>query len=235
MSVVNMFRKEALRHQYKSQEYGHSVIKQPLIITKAIAFVAIVLVISVIFFQFVTFSTKHAYVLTNSAENYQPIVISEPSIISSQLVSDGARVNKNQPVISVDIIDKSVTDFKSLVLKAPESGHYFHAETDSQITTAYQPIGYVLKNKADRVYFFWLAEQPKKRLRVGQQVDVKIKNHSKSGRISTVIGPIIDGRGQKIAVKFDDFSGVEFLSPLVPIKMTLQQQPKSLSELLGIK
>ena len=233
MAVINMFRKEALRNQYKSQEFGHSVIKQPGVINKSIATLAIIVLAGFIAMQFITLVTKQTYRLNISAENYHPLVMSQAVVINEQLTAGGTLVNKNQPLARLTIIDEITPSNKSQMLTAARTGIYFQSQTDSTIIPAYQPIGYLLKNTGQNDFSFWLQKKPVSPVKVGETVSLLLDEQTITGRISMVIGSFIEGRGQKISIKLDNSMHLSLLVPEAQIRILLSKQPKTIKQLLG--
>jgi len=230
MSVINMFRKEALRQQYKSQEFGHSVIKQPDIINKAIIFLCIIMLIAFIGIQFITLATNQTYQLTISVENYQPLVVSQAVVINKQLVKDGVMVNKNQPLVNISIIDTASKN--NQYLSAENNGYYFHSQVNQSVIPAFQPIGYLLKNNADNEYIFWLRDKLKNEVTVGDFVEIRLNSQAVHGKISMIFGEYLINEGIRIAIKLDDSQYLSLLSPQSKAKLLLKKQPKSIMQLL---
>jgi len=227
-----MFRKEALRQQYKSQEFGHSVIKQPNIINKAIMILMVIMLITIIAAQFITITAKQSYLLKISAENYQPLVLANTVVINQQLVKDGAEVNKNQPLANISIISSSKKKNKEQFLTAPYSGVYFHSQINSTIIQAYQPISYLLKNNLTNDVTFWLTEKLKRAINVGDLVRIQFNQTVINGKISMIFGEYIDKKGLKLSIKFSNNQYLTLLSPQSQPKLLLQNQPKTLIQLL---
>mgnify|MGYP000748625966 CR=1 FL=1 len=237
MSVINMFRKEALRQQYKSQEYGHSVIKQPDIINKAIVLLCVIMLIAFIGIQFVTLATNQTNQLTSSIENYQPLVLSQAVVVNEQLVKDGVMVNKNQPLVSISRINSaSKSDNRQYqspqYLSAAKAGYYFHPQVNKNVIPAYQPIGYLLKNNADNEFVFWLRDKLKKKVNVGDFVEITLNSQVLHGKISMIFGEYVDGEGIRIAIKLDDDQYLSLLSPQSRPTLLLKKQPQSIVQLL---
>lgn len=232
MSIINMFRKEALRHQYRSQEFGHSVIKQPSIINKSILGLCITIIVSVFAIQFVTLSTSHTYDIVLGADNYYPLVMSKAVVLSKQLVPEGTLVSKNQPLANINIISDLKKVDKHQYLRAARTGIYFQSQEDSSIIPAYHAIGYLLDISSSDDFSFWLQEEPRKPISVGQSVTIIINDQSVEGRISMIVGSFIDGKGQKILVKFTSTRHLSLLSPASSLKIMLNAQPKTIAQLL---
>ena len=190
------------------------------------------LLVGIIAIQFVQLTTKHAYSINISEENYQPIVMSKAIVIIKQLIDDGAKVKKNQPVVHIRFIQDNGDASPTQHMMASANGVYFHSQVDSPIIKPYQPIGYLLKYNLQTDYLFWLTEQPNKPVKVGSLVILMIENREIKGRVSTVIGSHIEGKGQKISIKFDNNNSLHLLSPLVSLKVILAKQSKTVVELL---
>lgn len=234
MSVINMFRKEALRHQYKSQEFGHSVIKQPSIISNAIIGLCAFMLVGVIGVQFVTLTTNQAYDIQLSSENYQPQVMSKTLVIEKHMVKEGAKVNRDQVLAKlVTVGEGNQAHNQEVYLRATGEGYYFHANTDSNVIRAFEPIGYLLKDAQPDGFAFWLKEKPKSPVMVGGEVILEFDGKQIKGQIAMVIGVFSHQRGQKVLVHFKDKRHISLLSPNTHLKMVLQQQPRTIAELLG--
>lgn len=237
MSVINMFRKEALRQQYKNQEYGHSVIKQPDIINKAIILLCAIMFVAFIGIQFITLVTNQTYQLATSVENYQPLVVSQAVVINEQLVKDGAMVSKNQPLVSIRNIgtanqgDNEI-HISNQYLTAVQAGYYFHPQVNQSVIPAYQAIGHILKNNADNEFVFWLRDKPKNEIKVGDLVEITLNSQVIHGKISMIFGEYVADEGIRIAIKLDDDQYLSLLSPQSPLQLLLKKQPKSIVQLL---
>ncbi len=237
MSVINLFRKEALRQQYKSQEFGHSVIKQPEVINKAIILLCAIMLVAFISIQFISLVTNQTYQLTASVENYQPLVISQAVVINEQLVKDGAMVSKNQPLVSIRNIgaanqDDNEIHLRNQYLTAVQAGYYFHPQVNKSVLPAYQPIGYLLKNNADNEFVFWLRDKPKNEIKVGDLVEITLNRQALHGRVSMIFGEYVADKGVRIAIKLEDAKHLSLLSPQSRPKLLLKKQPKSITQLL---
>jgi hypothetical protein len=233
MSVISMFRKEALRHQYKTQEFGHSVIKQPNIISYFIVGLCVVMLVIFIAIHYVTLATNNIYSLKISIENYYPLVKAESVVITDQLATAGTRVNKGQPIANLSMIDDLSQSKSSYYLKAPVAGIYFQTLSDSMLVAAYQPIGYLLRNTSKNDFLFWLQEKPRKPIRVGESVSLIIDQKPIEGRVSMVVGTFIKGKGQKISIRLNNINHLSLLSPTADLQMLLKRQPKTIRQLLG--
>lgn len=232
-----MFRKEALRQQYKNQEYGHSVIKQPDIINKAIILLCVIMFVAFIGIQYITLVTNQTYQLATSVENYQPLVVSQAVVVNEQLAKDGVTVNKNQPLVSISRINSASKSDNSLYqspqyLSAAKAGYYFHSQINKSVIPAYQPIGYLLKNNADNEFVFWLRDKPKNEIKVGDLVEITLNRQALHGKISMIFGEYVADEGIRIAIKLDDDQYLSLLSPQSPLQLLLKKQPKSIMQLL---
>lgn len=233
MSVINMFRKEALRHQYKSQDFGHAVIKQPSIISNAILSLCAIMLVGLIAMQFMTLATNQSYSLKLSAENYQPLVMSKAVVIREQLADEGARVNRDQLLVNVSVIGAHEKTSSQHHIRAFDNGYYFHSYADSNIIPAYTPIGYLLKQANAEDFAFWLQEKPKIPVRVGTLVTLMLDDKVIDGRVAMIVGSFVQGQGQKILVKISDNRHLSMLAPNAKLKILLKKQPKTIAQLLG--
>jgi len=232
MSVISMFRKEALRQQYKTLEFGHSVIKQPSIINKAIIILMVIILTTIIAAQFITVTTKQSYSLKTSAENYQPLVLADTVVINQQLVKNGTEVSKSQPLANISIINTLKEKNKKEYLTAPNAGIYFYSQINSTIIPAYHPISYLLKNNLTNDFTFWLTEKPKKTINVGDLVKIQFNQKIVNGKVSMIFGEYIANKGIKLSIKFASDQYLALLSPQSHPRLLLQKQPQTLIQLL---
>lgn len=232
MSIINMFRKEALRHQYRSQEFGNSVIKQPSVINKSILGLCMTIIASVFAIQFMTLSTSQTYNVVLGADNYSPLVMSEAVVISQQLATEGTLVSKGQPLANINIINEQEQAGEHQYLRATKAGIYFQSQADSTIIPAYQAIGYLLDSSTSDDFSLWLQQEPRKPAMVGQSVNIIINDKSIKGRISMIVGSFVAGRGQKILVTFTSSQHLSLLSPASNLKIMFNEQPATIAQLL---
>ncbi|MCS6261422.1 hypothetical protein G3479_19660 [Shewanella baltica] len=232
MSIINMFRKEALRHQYKSQEFGNSVIKQPSIINNSIIALCIIIIVTTLTIQFVTLSTSQTYDVVLGADNYYPLAMSKAVVISQQLVTEGALVSKDQPLANINIINELEQADEQRYLRASKAGIYFQSQTNSTIVPAYQAIGYLLDNSILNDFSLWLQQEPRKPVRIGQSVNIIINQQAIEGRVSMIVGSFVAGKGQKILVTFSSTRHLSLLSPTSSLQIKLNEQPKTIAQLL---
>ena len=101
MSIVNMFRKEALRNQYKSSDIGKSLIKQPKIINNSISALIAIFVFSFLVINVLTLSTKRSLDAKVSSEHYTPLIYNEVVVINKHFAIDGESVKKNQQLLTI--------------------------------------------------------------------------------------------------------------------------------------
>ncbi len=232
MSIINMFRKEALRHQYRSQEFGHSVIKQPSIINKSIVGLCITILAFMFAIQFMTLSTSHTYDVELSADNYFPLVMPEAVVISQQLVNEGTLVSKGQPLANINIINKQEPAGEHQYLRATKAGIYFQSQADSTIIPAYKAIGYLLDSSMSDDFSLWLQQKPRRPVQIGQSISIIINDKPIEGRVSMIVGPFVVGKGQKILVTFTSSQHLSQLSPAASFKIILNKQPATIAQLL---
>src|SRR5690606_12297364 len=105
MSYLKLFRKEALRQQYRSQEFGDSVIQQPLLLDKALwimlAAVCLLLGLAVVY----PFVSTERLSLAAHESNYFPILSPVPIVVERHLHPDGSRINREQIITQVRTFD----------------------------------------------------------------------------------------------------------------------------------
>ena len=74
MSALNMFRKEALKQRYKSQEYGEAIVTAPEAIDKAIWVILFFIAFLFLAVLITPISTIRYIAITPHETNFKPIV-----------------------------------------------------------------------------------------------------------------------------------------------------------------
>ena len=95
MSIVSMFRKEALKHQYKSQEFGEAVIQQPSVLNQGILLLLFIALCFTIAIVVIPLATAKGYEVRSHDSNFQPVVLPKDVIVEDFAIYDGAQVTPN--------------------------------------------------------------------------------------------------------------------------------------------
>ncbi|WDE12168.1 hypothetical protein [Thalassomonas haliotis] len=216
-----------------TQQTNQGAFTQTSIIGKSIVALCCIVLIAAVSIQFITLSPKQNYKVQVSIENYQPMMMQEKVVINEQLITQGAQVNKDQPVAKLDIIELSGQQSESYYLRAQQAGYYFQSPAGSKIIPAHQPIGYLLNNSPSDEYLFWLQEHPKNPLRAGADVTLMLGEQSITGRISMIFGPFTKDKGQKISIRLNKARDLSFMSPGSKLTLSVKEHPKTIAQLLS--
>ena len=92
MSYLKLYRKEALKHQYKSQEFGEAIVQQPQSVSHGILLLAFCLVLLGLAVLIVPLATSVSYPVRSHESNFQPIVFPYPVVVDEFRVFDGTEV-----------------------------------------------------------------------------------------------------------------------------------------------
>jgi hypothetical protein len=225
-----MFRKEALRNQYKSSDIGRSLIKQPHIINNAILILIIVFIVSFFIVNTLTFSTNKNHKITVSSEHYTPLIYSQVVVINKHHTIDGEHVKKSQALISISTLS-GVNDLKNDLIRSPSDGFFFHAKIEKNILKPFEPLGYLLTISDGGELSFWLETNKNTHVKVNDRVKLIVNSQVINGVITIVIGNKSNIQEQKIYIKLES-ANYGLLSPTADIEIMLTQQPKKVINLI---
>lgn len=194
MSYLKLFRKEALRHQYQTQEFGKSVIQQSHVLDKAIVILFIAFGMLIFFALVYPFISRTLLNLNAHESNYFPIVSPVPVVVERHLNIDGSRINHEQAIVQVRSFDPESQLEQVDLLKSSESGIYFAMVNSGSTAQAFQTIAKVLRNNDDHLFFFSLAGTKPEQIQPGQWVKIRAGSLWAQGKVHSVIGPFQQGR-----------------------------------------
>ncbi|PIW60070.1 hypothetical protein [Shewanella sp. CG12_big_fil_rev_8_21_14_0_65_47_15] len=232
MSYLKLFRKEALKHQYQSQEFGDSVIEQPLALNRSL--VILVAALGLFFALVISYPlvSTQKYELTVHDSNYLPLVSPIPLTLDRHLLLDGSAVNAKQAVSQVRIFKADSRVEEIDVLLSPEAGYYFANITAGTAVPAFQPLAKILRHNPENIYFFWLIEADPQRFKPGQTVVLQAGTKRASGMIHSIIGPYQNNRlniGIRLAPPYD----LAILTPNVTAELELSVRRDNFFKLLS--
>lgn len=220
MSYLKLFRKEALRHQYKSQEFGESVIQQPLLLDKALVAILIAICLLISLAVFYPFVSTDRLSLEAHESNYFPIVSPGPVVVEQHLYPDGSRINREQIVTQVRYFDAESRRERVELLSSSDSGFYFATVNAGAATQGFQTIAKVLRINEAHLFFFILSNAKAEQLKPGQLVELKTGKHRASGKLHSVIGPFQQGK-INIGIQFEQPYDLGVLHPSAAIHLQL--------------
>jgi hypothetical protein len=230
MSIVNMFRKEALRNQYKSSEIGKSLIKQPRIINQSILLLIAVLLFSFFIITILTFSTNKSIKIKVAPENYIPLIYNEVIIINKHHVIDGESVKKNQALLSTSKLSSN-SELKSDLIRSPSNGFFFHSKIENNIAKPYEPLGYLLNSSSENELSFWIYSNENTNIKVNDKIKLIVNREVINGIITMIIGRKSHKKEQKIYLKLESNDYAQ-LSPTADIEILLTQQSEKVINLI---
>lgn len=235
MSNIRLFRKEAVRHQFRSQEFGEAVIEQPRLLDKAIIYLGGGVLLMGLAAAAIPLSGVRAVALQPAMDNYQPVVMARPAVIAQQMLRNGARVMARQPVAKVRLFPESGESEITEWVHSPESGIYFPVKEQGTLTEPYQPIAYVLRENSDNQYGFWLQDaEQNKNILPGQPVRLVIGRTTMHAKIVEVSGHYSDGR-QKLVIELLAGPDKAHLSPQAKVLLYGVEKSGNIFELLSKK
>ena len=230
MSIVNMFRKEALRNQYKSSDIGKSLIKQPRIINNSIFFLTATFIFLFISIEIIPIPSNRTVDIKIASENYTPLIYSEVVIIKKYLSQNGSTVRKDQALLSISKLNKK-SNLETDLIRSPNDGFFFHSKIDENITQPYKPLGYLLTPPADGELSFWISNIKKINLKANDKITLFINNEELTASITMVINGISSDNEQKIHLRIKE-SDIRKLSPNAEMKIVLNNQDEKIINLI---
>lgn len=220
MSATNIPQRSAHRSQYSPNQNTDQMVK----VRRVLFAVPAILLFTLIFLLINTYISKQNNQIKISADNYHPLVISQPAKITKQLLPAGEKALKNQPLLSLEV-QYEQTKSATISLNAPESGYFFHAKSNNSVINAYQPLGYVLKKSDANEFSFLIKNKPNNMGSIGDQVQITIDEKIIFGKVSMVIGSFSKQEWQKIFIKFNNEQYLSLLSPDAEMTLELVQEP----------
>lgn len=218
MSYLKLFRKEALRKQYKNQQYGESVIQQPLLLDKALLLMLVAITLLLSLAVLYPFISIERFSLMAHDSNYVPIISPVPVVVERHLVADGSRVNRKQQVTQVRTFDQTSWQQQVDLIPSTESGWYFSALHAGSTAQPFETIAKVLRHNEDHLFFFSLSDTSAEQLKPGQQVQLSAGQNQAQGRVHSVIGPYQQGR-ITVGIQLEPSYDLSLLHPAAAVRL----------------
>lgn len=231
MSYLKLFRKEALKHQYKSQEFGSSVIEQPALLDRSLLVLIIGVVLLFILVASFPLISSQRYLLDIHDSNYLPLMSPVPVVIERHLYQDGSLINTKQAVSQIRFFQNDSREHAVELLHSTDAGFYFALAATGEAVPAYQPIARILRINPEHLYFFWLTESNIERLKPGQQIELQAGQYEASGLIHSIVGPYQNNR-MNIGVILHSPFDINLLNPAVTPKLDVTVKRRNIFELL---
>ncbi|MGP9802697.1 hypothetical protein [Rheinheimera sp. NSM] len=231
MSYLKLFRKEALRQQYKSQEFGGSVIQQPLMLDKALLAMVIAVCLLISLAVVYPFVSTERLSLAAHESNYFPIVSPTPVVVERHLHPDGSRINREQVITQVRTFEAASRREQVTLISSSESGVYFSVINSGTTAQAFQTIAKVLRINDDHLFFFTLSGAKAEQLKPGQLVQLSAGRHQARGKVHSVIGPFQQGR-VNIGIQLEPAYDVGILHPSAAVRLELSVKRNNFFALL---
>ncbi|CCQ09182.1 hypothetical protein PALB_160 [Pseudoalteromonas luteoviolacea B = ATCC 29581] len=230
MPVINMFRKEALRNQYKSNDLGRSLIKQPSIINRAILALLVVFALGLIWINLSQIQTSKIYTAHIAAESYFPIVHNKVLIIEQVLVKDGDEVKRNAPLFGASQFNHDGV-LEKVTIRAQHNGFFFQQRLDKNLIEPLNPIGHIVSTDHADDLAIWIKKSRELTLSANQNITLINQNIKMSGIITMVIGSELNDQEQRIYVQLDR-SHYKHLSPNSTFQVHIARQPEKVINLI---
>lgn len=185
MSQFKLFRQEALKNQYKSAEFGESVISQPDWLHSWFGWLVLLVLLSLALAAVVPMNSQQQVRLTLLHSHFQPLVSADPVVVEQHLVAAGALVDVGQPVAQLRRLTAAQPEGLLFNLLAVSRGEYFPEAAVGSTLPALQPVGRVLRPETTSDFQFALAEQIDQ-LRVGQIIELTFGAQRLSGQLISI-------------------------------------------------
>lgn len=231
MSYFKLFRKEALRQQYKSQEFGETVIEQPILLNKALLSLLVLLALFALLAFSLPFASKQQLAAQLHDANFTVLVSPSPVLVDKHLLPDAGFVAANQAVSQIRYFPELSHTQTTEVLRSKESGFYFSVAATGTVVPAYQPIARILIKNDEQLYFFWLSDITSDQIQPGQSVKLVVGGSKALGKVHSVVGPYQHNRlnvGVRLLPPFDE----AMLNPAVVTILELPVQRANFFDLL---
>ena len=230
MSYLKLYRKEALKHQYKSQEFGEAIVQQPQSVSHGILLLAFCLVLLGLAVLIVPLATSVSYQVRSHESNFQPIVFPYPVVVDEFRVFDGTEVLPDSVIGQVRYYPDGSVEQKFQAVKAMDAGFFFAGAEVGTTVSALQPIAKILRQNRNNLFHFWLDGDIPQVAENNQKVELVVGNLSVTGQIVSMQNSL--SGGTKISVKLLPPFNKSILSPTHSIKLVISQRRNNVLALL---
>ena len=230
MSVVNMFRKEALKQQYKSQEFGQAVVEHPILISRGILALVIFLAILAIAIQALPVYTSKAYALRPHEANFSPVVFPHAAVVEKHFVVDGAEVTPNTLISQLRFFPREQEEQKHQSLYSMSTGTFFSISVEGTVVDALQPIAKVLHHPKSDQFHFWLEDNKPMQINRKQSVTLVSGGETVTGQIVALYNSA-DER-IKVTIQLTHPYNKSVLNPNAPLHLILKHKRRNILQLI---
>lgn len=245
MSNTKLFRQEALKHQFKSQDYGEALVQMPSSIEKSLGLLIVVILISLFVAMVIPVSVSHVFDGKASVANYIPVVSNHPVVIEQHLQAELSQITRTQKVVQVRIPNRGDEDPETVMIKSPTNGVYFPLVSPGQTLSPLTPIARVLIQNQSHHYLLDITTDSQ--LVVGSQVKVssgsqvaqgvlldvkKSSFQSASSEGSRAILEPSSKRNKSLLVKLNPPYSLAMFAPNQPILLEIQSKQSNMLRLL---
>jgi hypothetical protein len=229
MSQFKLFRQEALKNQYKSAEFGESVISQPDWLHVWFGWLLVLVILSLTLAAIVPIQSQQQVRLTLLHSHFQPLVSADPVVVEQHLVTSGTLVDVGQPVAQLRRLTSAQPEGQLFSLLSASRGEYFAEAAVGSTLPALQPVGRILRPETTSVFQFALAQHVDQ-LRVGQVVTLAFGTERLSGQLISISPHQNESR--VVGVRLDQDLDRSQLAPGSEFVLQLRLQRKNIFSLL---
>ena len=229
MSYLKLYRKEAVKQQFQSKEYGEAVVQQPDGFARSIGMLCICLAVLGLLIAFVPINATKYYAILSHESNYEPLVIPSESVVVKHFIQAGSVVESQTRVAHVRFFE-ATGEIKNFTVESSGRGIYFPTVDEGNTSLPYQAIGKVLKRSANQEYWFWV-DVSSLSLHVNQKLDIVPNNNAVTGKVRYISSPYLNGKA-KISLHLNAPFETSILDPNHAIKVRVQQKHKNIFDLL---
>ena len=230
MSLVNLFRKEALKNQYKSAEFGEAIVTSPSLVNYAILLLLASVFILVFLAIVVPIVGEKQLGMSSHESNYYPIVFPEKSIIERHYISNGSSISKDTNVSQIRYFEAKKHE-TTVALTGNESGNFFYTSEPGEVVAAFAPIGKVLKRNPHDTYTFSLKRGQHNALNINQIVEVVAHNKIKHQGKIVAVDTLTNG-GTKLVIQLTKPYDISLLNPNRETKLVIPSKLKNILALI---
>ena len=229
MSALTLFRKEALKQQYKARVYDEAAQAQSQKINK----VLYVMLGGIGFLlAFVLACPVHIAKLLAATPlelNYIPVVFPEAAIVERLYVQDGDEVFRDMPISQLRYFKSGNINAEYETVRSPANGCYFQMAASGRFILPFQQIGKLLKEPRSGSYVFWV-ESNNALIEKNQSVSILSSGARAKGYITSVAS-FLNGKA-KITIRLHLPFDKTILNPNLPIKIIIEQRSESILTLV---
>ncbi len=229
MSQFKLFRQEALKNQYKSAEFGESVISQPDWFPTWFGWLLLLVVCTLGVAFIVPLHVQQQVRLTLLHSHFLPLVSADPVVVEQHLVMAGTMVDVGQPVAQLRRLTSAQPEGQMFRLMSASRGEYFPEAEIGSTLPALQPVGRILRSETASDFQFSLSEHLDQ-LRVGQRVELSFGSQRLHGHVVS-LSPH-QHRSRVVGIRLNSVVDRSQLAPGSEFVLQLSLQRKNIFSLL---